>query len=77
MDKLSKDVLERTDKVTAVSKAEDWINYLNGLNEFVRDNLSVLAPKLTPAQATKCHESKWYLFAVKNWQITVIDRFEY
>lgn len=76
MEKLSKDVLERTDKVSTVSKTEDWIKYLNALNEFIRDNLGVLAPKLTPAQATKCHVSKWYLFAVKNWQIAVIDRFE-
>lgn len=76
MEKLTKDVLERTVKVTSVSKAEDWIKYLTALNDFVRNNLNAIAPKLTPSQASKCHVSKWYLFAVKNWQIAVIDRFE-
>jgi hypothetical protein len=76
MNKLTSDVLERTGKVSAISKSEDWLKYLNQLNEFARDNLGILAPKLTPAQVSKCHLSKWYLFAVKNWQISVIDRFE-
>ena len=76
MNKLTTDVLERTDKVSASSKTEDWLKYLNDLNDFARENIDILAPKLTPAQATKCHVSKWYLFAVKNWQVTVIDRYE-
>lgn len=73
MEKLSNEVLERTSKVTALSKPDEWIKYLETLNTFVSDNLISLAPKLTPAQASKCHLSKWYLFAVKNWQVVVVD----
>ncbi len=76
MNKLSSEVLERTDKLTAVSKVEDWLKYLNDLNDFARDNIGILAPKLKHTQLSKCELSKWYLFAVKNWQIVVIDRFE-
>lgn len=76
MNKLSNEVMERTNKVTASSKPEDWLKYLNDLNDFTRDNIGILSPKLTPAQVTKCNQSKWYLFAVKNWQIAAIDRFE-
>jgi len=75
IDKLT-DLMERTDKVTAVSKVEHWIKYLNDLNDFARANLGVLAPKLKPAQLSKCDLSKWYLFAVKNWHIVVVDRYE-
>jgi len=76
MNKLTNDILERTNKVNKESTYEDWIKYLHSLNEFVRDNIIDLAPKLTASQGIKCNNSKWYLFAVKNWQITVIDRFE-
>jgi hypothetical protein len=65
--------IERTSKVTALSKPDEWIKYLETLDAFVSDNLISLAPKLTPAQASKCHLSKWYLFAVKNWQVVVVD----
>ena len=76
MEKLSKDVLEITDKVTAASKVEDWIKYLNDLNQFVSANIMVLSPKITHSQMNKCLLSKWYLFAVKNWQTVVIEKFE-
>jgi hypothetical protein len=76
MNKLTNDILERTSKVNKESTYEDWIKYLHLLNDFVRDNLIELAPKLTAAQVVKCNNCKWYLFAVKNWQITVIDRFD-
>jgi len=76
MNKLSNEVMERTNKVTASSNPEDWLKYLNDLNNYARDNINILAPKLTPSQAVKCNISKWYLFAVKNWQNVVIDRFE-
>ena len=76
MEKLSIDVLERTNKVTAVSKSEDWIKYLNDLNHFVSENIMSLSPKLTPSQMNKCLVSKWYLFSVKNWQTVVIEKFE-
>lgn len=75
IDKLT-GLMERTDKITAVSKVEHWIKYLNDLNDFARENLGILAPKLKPAQLSKCDLSKWYLFAVKNWHIVVVDRYE-
>lgn len=76
MNKLTNDILERTNKVNKESTYDDWIKYLYLLNDFVRDNLNTLAPKLTPAQSSKCYLSKWYLFAVKNWHIIVVDRYE-
>lgn len=71
------DLEERTDQLTSISKIEHWIKYLNDLNDFARENLGVLAPKLKQSQLTKCDTSKWYLFAVKNWHIVVVDRYEF
>jgi hypothetical protein len=67
---------ERTDKINAVSNVEHWIKYLNDLNDFTKAKLGIFAPKLTPSQLSKCELSKWYLFAVKNWHIVVVDRYE-